>query len=76
METQEILAEARAIRATLDMLVAALVADQDGDPVNGLTEALETLGKAVADQATQVTRLTSEVGDLRLRLAGDSRAAA
>ena len=76
MENEAVLAEVRAIRSTLDLLIAALVADQEGDPVNGLTEALETLGTAVADQAVQVTRLTSEVNDLRLRLAEVSRAAA
>lgn len=73
---ETVLAEVRAIRSTLDILIAALVADQEGDPVAGLTEVLETLGRAVEDQATQVTRLTTEVSDLRLRLAEVSRAAA
>ena len=76
MENEAVLAEVRAIRSTLDLLIAALVADQDGDPVNGLTEALESLGKAVEDQAVQVTRLTTEVSDLRLRLAERLREAA
>jgi len=74
MEAQaQILDEIRAVRQTLDILVMALVSDAESDPSTGLVEALENVAKAVTAQAEQVTRLTSEVNDLRRRLDVASR---
>lgn len=67
MEAQ-ILDEVRAVRQTLDILVMALVSDAEADPSTGLVEALENVARAVTTQAEQVTRLTSEVNNLRRRL--------
>lgn len=72
MEAQ-VLEEIRAVRMTLDILIAALVSDAESDPSTGLVEALENVAKAVESQAAQVTRLTSEVSDLRRRLDVASR---
>ena len=70
---QQVLDEIRAVRQVLDILVMALVSDAEADPSTGLVEALENVGKAVTTQAEQVTHLTSEVNDLRRRLAGALR---
>jgi hypothetical protein len=67
--SDEILAEVRTTRATLDALLQALMPEEtEDDPVKDLASVLEEIGEALTRQADAIVHLRSEVSDLRRQL--------